>query len=208
MDNGSCKINGSISYASQETWLFEGTIKSNIIFVEEFHQKRYDEVVRVCGLERDIKLMPKGDMTIIGERGITLSGGQKARINLARAVYKEADIYLLDDPLSAVDANVGKHIFQECIQQFLKDKICILVTHQLHYLKDVKHLVLMNHGHIASQGTYTEVRESSMESLCTVQSLDEDVNEEPKTKVSFHSFEICGHVHGFMYLLSSNVHHH
>lgn len=185
VDDGNCTINGSISYASQETWLFEGTVRSNIVFIEEYNQKRYKDVVRVCCLERDFKLMPNGDMTVVGERGISLSGGQKARINLARAVYKEADIYLLDDPLSAVDAHVGKHIFQECVQQFLKDKICILVTHQLQYLKDVDHLVLMYHGSIEGQGTYAEVQESSMESFLTMQSLDETGNEETKTKVSY-----------------------
>lgn len=187
MDDGDCIINGSISYASQETWLFEGTVRSNIVFIEDFDQKRYKEVVRVCGLERDFKLMPNGDLTVVGERGISLSGGQKARISLARAVYKQADIYLLDDPLSAVDSHVGKHLFQECIQQFLKNKICILVTHQLQHLKDVNHLVLMYHGRIESQGTYAEVQQSSAESFLTMQSLDETGNEESKTKVSFHS---------------------
>lgn len=186
MDEGSCMINGSISYASQETWLFEGTVRSNIIFIEEFDQRRYKDVVRVCGLEKDFKLMPNGDQTIVGERGISLSGGQKARISLARAVYKQADIYLLDDPLSAVDSHVGKHLFQECIKQFLKNKTCILVTHQLQYLKDVNHLVLMYHGRIESQGTYTEVQQISAESFLTIQSLDETGNDESKTKVGFH----------------------
>lgn len=185
IDHGDCKINGSISYASQETWLFEGTVRSNIIFIEEFDQNRYKEVVRVCGLERDLKLMPNGDMTIVGERGISLSGGQKARISLARAVYKQADIYLLDDPLSAVDSHVGKHLFEECIKQFLKNKVCILVTHQLQYLKDINHLVLMYHGRIESQGTYTEVQQTSAESFLTIQSLDETGTNETKPKVSF-----------------------
>lgn len=187
VDDGDCIINGSMSYASQETWLFEGTVRSNIVFIESFDQKRYKEVVRVCGLERDFKLMPNGDLTVVGERGISLSGGQKARISLARAVYKQADIYLLDDPLSAVDSHVGKHLFQECIQQFLKNKICILVTHQLQHLKDVNHLVLMYHGRIESQGTYADVQQCSAESFLTIQSLDETGIEESKTKVSFRS---------------------
>lgn len=184
VDDGDCLINGSISYASQESWLFGGTVRSNIIFIEEYDQKRYKEVVRVCCLERDFKLMPNGDMTIVGERGISLSGGQKARISLARAVYKQADIYLLDDPLSAVDSHVGKHLFQECIQKFLKNKICILVTHQLQHLKDVNHLVLMYHGRIESQGAFADVQQRSAESFLTIQSVDETGNEESKTKVS------------------------
>lgn len=188
VDQGDCVINGSISYAAQESWLFEGTVRSNIVFIEEYDPKRYKEVVRVCGLEKDFKLMPNGDMTIVGERGISLSGGQKARVSLARAVYKQADIYLLDDPLSAVDSHVGKHIFQECIQQFLKEKICLLVTHQLQFLTDVNHLVLIYHGRVESQGTYAEVQERSAESFLSIQSLDETGAVEGGRKVSLHSF--------------------
>lgn len=184
MDSGDCQINGSISYASQETWLFEGTVRSNIIFIEDFNPIRYKEVVRVCGLERDLKLMPNGDMTAVGERGISLSGGQKARINLARAVYKQADIYLLDDPLSAVDSHVGKNLFHECIREFLKDKICVLVTHQLQYLKNVNHLLLMYHGRVESQGAYGDVQQSSTESFLTIHAMDDARNEESNTKVS------------------------
>lgn len=117
---GSLEINGSISYAAQAAWIFEGSVKSNIVFIEKFDEARYNKVVSVCALERDLELFPHGDETVVGDRGISLSGGQKARINLARAIYKKAHIYLLDDPLSAVDANVGKHIFEKCIREFLK----------------------------------------------------------------------------------------
>lgn len=172
LDSGNIKINGEMSYASQETWLFEGSIRNNIIFIEEFDEHRYRDVVRVCALEQDFKLLPHGDETIVGERGISLSGGQKARVNLARAVYKKADIYLLDDPLSAVDANVGKHIFRECIQQYLANKICILVTHQLQYLTEVEHLVLLNHGHIEAQGSYADLRARQIDSLVSMQVPD------------------------------------
>ncbi len=187
IDSGDCIVNGSISYACQESWLFDGSIRSNIIFIEPFDERRYEEVIRVCGLERDFQLMPNGDKTQIGELGISLSGGQKARINLARAIYKEADIYVLDDPFSAVDVNVGQHIFKECVQEFLKDKICILVTHQLHYLKDVHHLVLMSNGRVSEQGSFTEVKEKTISSLLTgMQSSNEhDDTEETNSDVSF-----------------------
>lgn len=118
--DGDLNVTGSVSYAAQQAWIFEGSVKRNILFTEELDDKRYRNVLHVCALERDLELFPHGDETIVGDRGISLSGGQKARINLARAVYKNADIYLLDDPLSAVDAHVGKHIFEKCIKEFLK----------------------------------------------------------------------------------------
>lgn len=120
LDLGTIEFNGKMSYANQVPWLFEGSVKSNILFSEEYDEKRYTEVIKAAGLERDFELFEFGDKTIVGERGISLSGGQKARVSLARAVYKKADIYLLDDPLSAVDTLVGKHIFEECIVNFLK----------------------------------------------------------------------------------------
>jgi ATP-binding cassette, subfamily C (CFTR/MRP), member 4 len=160
LDQGTVEINGSISYASQDPWLFEGTIRKNIVFIEPFNAARYKEVVKVCALQRDFELLPHGDRTIVGERGVSLSGGQRARINLARAIYKQSDIYLLDDPLSAVDTHVGKYIFEQCITGFLRNKACILVTHQLQYLKDVEHIVLMNFGSIESQGPFRDVANS------------------------------------------------
>lgn len=123
LDEGRLEISGDISYAPQEPWLFEGSVKNNIVFVEDFNEKRYREVVKVCALERDFQLLPLGDETIVGERGISLSGGQRARISLARAIYRKAEIYLLDDPLSAVDTHVGKHIFEQCITEYLKVSI-------------------------------------------------------------------------------------
>lgn len=85
-------------------------------------------MVKVCALERDFEIFPHEDGTIVGERGVSLSGGQRARVNLARAIYKQADIYLLDDPLSAVDTHVGKHIFEKCIKQYLK--VCVIIVHK------------------------------------------------------------------------------
>lgn len=158
--SGQVIVNGKISYASQEPWVFEGTIRDNIVFVEDYNERRYKRVLKVCALERDLELFPNGDLTLVGERGVSLSGGQKARVNLARAVYRKADIYLLDDPLSAVDTHVGKHIFDRCINDFLSGKIRILVTHQLQYLFDIEQLILMSFGKIAAQGRYQELQRS------------------------------------------------
>lgn len=101
-------------------------------------------MIRAAALERDFELLPFGDETIVGDKGISLSGGQKARINLARAIYRDADIYLLDDPLSAVDTHVGKHLFEHCIRGYLASKMIFLVTHQLQYLKKADKIVLLN----------------------------------------------------------------
>lgn len=169
IDAGTLTVNGSISYASQEPWLFEGSVRSNIVFVEEFDEQRYKKVVEVCALERDFKLLPQGDATIVGEQGSSLSGGQKARVNLARAIYKQSDIYLLDDPLSAVDTHVGKHIFDLCVKGFLADKICVLVTHQLQYLKNVNHVILMKNGKIEAQGPFKTLERLNKESLMHAQ---------------------------------------
>lgn len=145
-ESGDVIVNGILSYAPQEPWLFAASVRQNILFGLPYDRDRYGIVIKVCALIRDFQLLPYGDRTIVGERGITLSGGQRARISLARAAYKEADIYLLDDPLSAVDAGVGKHIFRECINGYLSDKTVIVCTHQLHFLNHVDHIIIMDHG--------------------------------------------------------------
>ncbi|XP_050293273.1 probable multidrug resistance-associated protein lethal(2)03659 [Anthonomus grandis grandis] len=175
---GSTKVTGNISYASQEPWLFVGSVRQNIIFGQKFDATRYHEVVRACQLERDFTLFPYGDRTIVGERGVSLSGGQRARINLARAVYKDSDIYLLDDPLSAVDAQVGKQIFEECITGYLKDKCVVLVTHQLQYLKHVKKIYLLGDRKIEHSGTYKEIRSSGKQFSKLLEDLKDIMDED------------------------------
>lgn len=152
---GSIRISGSISYASQEPWLFAGSLRENITIAwhkragrDYKHmpprlERRYKEVLRICCLDRDINLLPEGDQTLVGERGSTLSGGQKARVNLARALFYDADIYLLDDPLSAVDASVAKYIFDECFKTFLKRKTVLLVTHQVQLSAPAQKVLLL-----------------------------------------------------------------
>ncbi|XP_017844947.1 multidrug resistance-associated protein 4 [Drosophila busckii] len=165
LDEGEALVQGKVSYAAQEPWVFEGTIRDNIVFVERYSERRYKKVLAACALEKDLELLPGGDLTIVGERGVSLSGGQKARVSLARAVYTQADIYLLDDPLSAVDAHVGKHIFERCIRQLLGNKICILVTHQLQYLHNVQHVVLLSAGQALAQGSYKELHAQDLKFL-------------------------------------------
>ncbi|KAK4879098.1 hypothetical protein RN001_007244 [Aquatica leii] len=162
---GTLEVFGKVSYASQEPWLFVSTVRNNILFGQPYVKNRYKNIVNVCALERDFELLPNADKTLVGERGASLSGGQRARINLARAVYRQADIYLFDDPLSAVDTHVGKHLFEECILKYLGDKTRILVTHQLQFLKHADVIVIVNNGQIEKMGTYGELIDKELAHL-------------------------------------------
>ncbi|KAK4879943.1 hypothetical protein RN001_008089 [Aquatica leii] len=141
--DGKVDVYGAISYAAQDQWLFPATIRQNILFGEEYDQKRYREVIEICALQKDIDSFPQGDGTLITDKGLNLSKGQKARINLARAVYKRADIYLIDDCFSSVDSGVASHIFSECIKRFLKGHTCILVTHNSSLIEYTDHLLIL-----------------------------------------------------------------
>ncbi|CAG2058205.1 unnamed protein product [Timema podura] len=177
LSKGTCFLKGKLSYACQDSWVFGSTIRQNIVFGSPFDQKRYDEVVAVCALLPDIEQFPERDMTYIGERGITLSGGQKARINLARAIYKEADVYILDDPLSAVDTHVGEQLFEDCISSYLANKTRILVTHQLQYIKSSHNIILLKNGFIEMQGTFEYFQTCGVN---YAQLLGVDLNNEPE----------------------------
>ncbi|KAI1289988.1 ATP-binding cassette sub-family C member 4 [Halotydeus destructor] len=152
--SGSCEIGGTVSYCPQEAWCFGGTIKENILFGSAYDENWFKTVIDVCGLQRDLEIFPDRDQTMVGEKGYCLSGGQKARITLARAIYRDADIYLLDDPLSAVDPAVAKHIFQKCIKGILKTKTVILVTHQLQFMSKADDVVLLDKGEIITKENF------------------------------------------------------
>uniref|UniRef100_A0AAX7UKZ4 ATP-binding cassette sub-family C member 5 n=1 Tax=Astatotilapia calliptera TaxID=8154 RepID=A0AAX7UKZ4_ASTCA len=158
---GSITADGTFAYVSQQAWIFHGTVQENILMGEPFDQTKYDRVVDVCSLRADLKILPFGDQTEIGERGLNLSGGQKQRISLARAVYSNKDIFLLDDPLSAVDAHVGKHIFEECIKKELQGKSVILVTHQLQYLEFCDDILVLDDGEIREAGNHQTLMNAS-----------------------------------------------
>ncbi|XP_066266532.1 ATP-binding cassette sub-family C member 5-like [Branchiostoma lanceolatum] len=154
---GTVGLAGSIAYVAQQAWIMNASVRDNILFGEDFDEQRYEEAVMACSLTHDFNVLAAGDMTEIGERGLNLSGGQKQRISLARAVYSNRDIYLLDDPLSAVDAHVGQHIFHHCIMGALKDKTVLFVTHQLQYLHLCDQVVLMKDGVIAEKGEHSQL---------------------------------------------------
>lgn len=163
MDKMSGHVNtfGSIAYVSQQAWIQNATLKDNILFGNPMDKKLYDLVIDACALKPDLEILPGGDLTEIGEKGINLSGGQKQRVSLARAVYNNADIYFLDDPLSAVDSHVGKHIFEKVIgpNGMLKKKTRLLVTHGLSFLPEVNSIIVLNNGEIFEKGTYKQLME-------------------------------------------------
>lgn len=163
--SGRVNVNGNIAYVAQQAWIQNATLEDNILFNNKKDEDRYSSCVRACALQSDLDMLPGGDQTEIGEKGINLSGGQKQRVSLARAVYSDADIYLLDDPLSAVDSHVGKHIFENVIgpEGVLKGKTRILVTHGLTYLPKVEKIVVLKNGTITEQGSYKELIEKKGE---------------------------------------------
>ena len=175
--NGTKIVKGSKALTLQEPWVFSDTVKENITFGANFDPVWFGKVVEACCLEDDIKSLVKGDETVVGERGITLSGGQKARISLARAVYADKDIYLLDDPLSAVDSIVAERLYSECIRGILKDKIVILVTHQLRFVHDSNHVLVLDKGEPLCMGNYKELIENP-----SCKEIFEKVKDEPKPK--------------------------
>ena len=154
---GSVLTQGEIAYVGQIPWVFTGTVRENILFGKPYEEDRYRRVLESCDLWQDIQRFPKGDMSMLGQRGVLLSGGQRTRVALARAVYSDSDIVLLDDPLSAVDAKVGQHIFRRCICGELAGKMKILVTHQLQHLHRADDIVVLKEGSIISQGSLKEV---------------------------------------------------
>ncbi|XP_025056143.1 multidrug resistance-associated protein 4 isoform X4 [Alligator sinensis] len=173
-DEGLINVRGRIAYVSQQPWVFSGTVRSNILFDKEYVKEKYEKVLKVCALKKDMELLEDGDLTIIGDRGATLSGGQKSRVNLARAVYQDADIYLLDDPLSAVDAEVGRHLFEKCICQALHQKLRVLVTHQLQYLHAVNQILILKDGRMVGKGTYSEFLKSGIDFASLLKKNGED----------------------------------
>ncbi|XP_040290615.1 canalicular multispecific organic anion transporter 1-like [Bufo bufo] len=153
---GHINIKGSVAYVPQQAWIQNATLRDNILFGSPLDEARYQRVLEGCALLPDLEMLPGGDMSEIGEKGINLSGGQKQRVSLARAVYQNTDIYILDDPLSAVDAHVGKHIFEKVVgpNGLLKNKTRILVTHGVSFLKHTDEIVVLVNGGVTETGSY------------------------------------------------------
>ena len=174
LQNGSVRLSGSVAYCDQRPWILNATLRDNILFGLPYDEKKFDAAVHTSNLEDDIRVLPGGVLTEIGEKGINLSGGQKARVALARAVYREADLVLLDDPLSAVDAHVSQHLFEECVVKKLAGSTRILVTHHMHLLPRCDHIIILEDGRVKAQGTYAELQSCGVDITKIVPSTSAD----------------------------------
>ena len=152
----------TIVYVPQVAWVFSGTLRENILFGQPYHEHRYTRIIKECALMEDIQQFPNGDQTIVGERGVALSGGQRARVSLARSVYVDADLYLLDDPLSAIDVKAGQQIFEKCIKGLLGNKTRLLTTHQEQHMKEAHQVIVLYKGRVLGKGKFTELQEKGI----------------------------------------------
>ncbi|CAL5411679.1 unnamed protein product [Camellia sinensis] len=152
--DASVVIRGTVAYVPQVSWIFNSTVRENILFGSVFESARYEKAIDVTALQHDLELLPGGDLTEIGERGVNISGGQKQRVSMARAVYSNSDVYIFDDPLSALDAHVGRQVFEKCIKEELRGKTRVLVTNQLHFLSQVDRIILVHEGMVKEEGTF------------------------------------------------------
>ncbi|XP_035017168.1 ATP-binding cassette sub-family C member 5 isoform X1 [Hippoglossus stenolepis] len=181
---GNVAASGGFAYVSQQAWILNDSLKENILFGNEYDQHRYDAVLEACCLLPDLAELPYGDMTEIGERGANLSGGQRQRVSMARALYSELPVLLLDDPLSAVDACVGAHVFYEAIKGSAKGRTVLFVTHQLQYLSDCDDVILMKDGQISEHGTHAQLmaKERDYATLFSSMQQEDLVKENLKNK--------------------------
>ncbi|NXX22096.1 MRP3 protein, partial [Podargus strigoides] len=182
---GEVAVKGSVAYVPQQAWIQNATLKDNILFGQAPNEQKYQNVLEACALKTDLEVLPGGDQTEIGEKGINLSGGQRQRVSLARAVYSNSDIYLLDDPLSAVDSHVAKHIFDKVIgpDGVLKGKTRILVTHGISFLPQVDHIVVLVDGKVSEMGSYQDLlkQNKAFAEFLRNYVLDEDIEEDEPT---------------------------
>ncbi|KAI3958770.1 hypothetical protein MKX01_023446, partial [Papaver californicum] len=150
-------VRGTVAYVPQVSWIYNATVRDNILFGSPFIAARYAKAINVAALQHDLDVLPGGDLTEIGERGVNISGGQKQRVSMARAVYSNSDVYIFDDPLSALDAHVGRQVFDKCIKEELQGRTRVLVTNQLHFLPQVDRILLVHDGMVKEEGTFEEL---------------------------------------------------
>ncbi|TGZ74317.1 hypothetical protein CRM22_001004 [Opisthorchis felineus] len=197
-----------MAYMPQVAWITPGTLRQNVLISEPFDHERYWKVLRATTLNVDIENLTQGDKTQVGERGASLSGGQKARIGLARIAYSQANFLLLDDPLAAVDTRVAKHLFYQCICGFLSDRLRLLVTNQLHFLPHVDKIIIMEEGRVAEFGTYEELISKGIEFHnlgCSQPDVSVDVKEDD-VKMSTEISQVVSLPNGQYWFSSTDKH--
>lgn len=172
---GKIESGGSMAYVPQLPWVFSGTLRENVLFGLPFHYDRYIRAITACGLEEDLQRFPDRDQVVIGQRGNTLSGGQQTRVSLARAVYANCDIYLLDNPLAALDANVADYIFKHCILGILSDKVRLMVSHNDHHMNSADQVLVLDNGSLIADGKFLELcRDETFKDFLESQHIKED----------------------------------
>ncbi|RAR12763.1 multidrug resistance-associated protein 5 [Stemphylium lycopersici] len=182
--SGEVIFGASRAFCPQYAWIQNATVRNNIIFGKDFNRKWYDQVVDACALRPDLEMLPHNDATEIGERGITVSGGQKQRMNIARAIYFNADIILMDDPLSAVDAHVGRHIMDNAICGLLKDKCRILATHQLHVLSRCDRIIWVDQGQVKAVDTFDNLMAQNADFVQVMSTTAKEEEKEDEDEVN------------------------
>ena len=174
-------VKGRVAYVAQSSWILNKTVRDNILFGMPYDEEKYNKVIAVCHLAHDLNMLEDGDLTEIGERGINLSGGQKQRISVARAAYADADLIIMDDPLSALDPEVARDLFEDCIVGFMKGKARILVTNQLQCLPKCDSVIALGNGRVIEQGTYGDLMKAEGEVKRLLKELEDNAKSEQNT---------------------------
>ena len=184
--SGEIRVGGRVSFCAQQAWILNATVRDNILFGQEYDRAKYEKVIRLAQLMADLEILPAGDQTTIGERGVTLSGGQKQRVSIARALYAESDVYIFDDPLSAVDNHVGSALFKEVIMGELKNKTVILITNALQYLPKADQVIVLGDGKMQEIGSYNTLmsKKGAFCELMKTHGIDGEDDERKESKTA------------------------
>jgi len=173
-------VEGRIGFSAQSPWTYVGTVRENILFGKPYNKRWYDKILAATTLVYDCRKFPAGDSTLIGDKGITLSGGQKARINLARALYADGEVFLLDDVLSAVDPRVGQEIWRNVVEGILKEKCLLMTTNQVQFISNDAFVIILDGGKIKDFGKRQEVEERNPDSFLQPHQEQEPSQPEPE----------------------------
>ncbi|CAG4978413.1 unnamed protein product [Colias eurytheme] len=190
--SGVMSVRGNVAYAAQDPWLFDASVRQNILFGQDMDLRRYKQVLKCCQLKTDLEILPHGDKSVVHLYLVV----KRARISLARCVYQHADVYLLDDPLAAVDAKVAQAIYEECVRGLLRDRAVVLVTHRANYARHAANVCVMRAGRIVGQGTYQELKTSvpEFDQLIEMGEKTEEVKQKQKM-ASYENKESMEHSH-------------